>query len=65
MVYLDKFIEIMSFSNIANSSSILGLIVTFVTFYLVFNYTKDFFRVAIDKNRETLNIMSSEISFIG
>ncbi len=63
MVYLDKFIEIMSFSNIANSSSILGLIVTFVTFYLVYNIRKRFlFRVTIDKNRETLNNMSSEIS---
>lgn len=63
VVYLDNFIEIMTFSNIANSSSILGLIVTFVTFYLVFNIRKRFlFRVAIDKNRETLNNMSSDIS---
>ncbi len=62
----DKFIAYFTFQNVANISSVVSILSFFmsiVTLYLVFILRRRFiFRISIDKNKNSLNKSSTEIS---
>ncbi len=62
----DKFIAYFTFQNVANISSVVSILSFFmsiVTLYLVFTLRRRFiFRISIDKNKNSLNKSSTEIS---
>ena len=63
---LDNFIAYFTFQNVANISSVVSILSFFmsiVTLYLVFTLRRRFiFRISIDKNKNSLNKSSTEIS---
>ncbi len=63
---LDKLFAYFNFENIANVSSVVSILSFFmsiVTLYLVFTLRRRFiFRISIDKNKNSLNKSSTEIS---